>query len=105
MEHLRVNTQFSLNRALNLIFDFWCVDYADWGTVPYDSKESLVIIRPNKGITLDQLINEKLTNTDIYSVCELAHKDWTTAELTIQLPKFKIISNTNLVEPLKKVIF
>lgn len=78
-------------------------DFASWGTIPYESsKETMVIILPEKGVTIDEAIN-RLTTPDVYSICELAHKDWTTAELTISIPKFKISSTTNLVEPLKKV--
>lgn len=78
-------------------------DYAEWGAIPYESRgESMVIILPKVGTTIDETI-ERLTNEDILNICDSARSDYTSAELTLTLPKFKLSSTTNLVEPLKKV--
>jgi serpin B len=77
-------------------------DIAEWGAIPYESREAMVIILPKEGTTIDQTI-ERLTNEDITNICDSARSDYTSAELTLSLPQFKLSSTTNLVEPLKKM--
>lgn len=77
-------------------------EYAEWGSIPYRSKEAMVIIMPKNGDTIDDTI-KKLTNEEVLDICDSARSDYTSAELTLSLPKFKLATTTNLVEPLKKV--
>lgn len=77
-------------------------DYAEWGSIPYESREAMVMILPKEGTTVDQTI-QRMTNEEILNICDSARSDYTSAELTLTVPKFKIASTTNLVDPLKRV--
>lgn len=78
-------------------------DYAQWAALPYESGESFVIVLPNEGQDLDRVI-ARMGNTEFESIMTGIDSESTKAKLNITMPKFKIESTTNLIDPLKKVI-
>lgn len=75
---------------------------AEWVALPYESSDSLVIILPNEGQKIDDVINS-LSYRDLDDVMYGIDSENTRAEVNITLPKFKLESTTSLVEPLQKV--
>lgn len=78
-------------------------NYAEWVSIPYESSDSLVIILPKENQNIDSVIN-KMKYRDIDTVVSNIDRESSKAEVNLTLPKFKIESTTNLVEPLQKVI-
>lgn len=77
-------------------------DYAQWTAIQYESQDSLIIILPNEGQNLDDVIN-RITASEIDDVMYRMDSDNANADVNITLPKFNLESTTNLIEPYRKV--
>lgn len=77
-------------------------NYAEWAAMPYESGDALVIILPNRDQTVDNVIN-LMGSRDIDSIMRGIDSESTKANVNITIPKFKLESTTNLVEPLQRV--
>jgi len=75
---------------------------AQWVALPYESSDSMVIILPNPGQNVDNVINS-LSGQAIDQVIHEMESDDSRANVNITLPKFRMESTTSLVEPLKKM--
>lgn len=78
-------------------------DVAEWVAMPYEGNDALVIILPFQNTTIDAVI-EGLEYQYFRTILHGLDRDETKAKVNITLPKFKLSSFTNLVEPLKKVM-
>lgn len=76
--------------------------FAEWAAIPYMSEDSLVIILPNEDINIDLAI-KLLDQTNMDVILDGLDREKTKANMNITMPKFKLQSTVNLVEPLKKV--
>lgn len=70
--------------------------------MPYESQDSLIIILPNANYNVDTVINS-LTYNEFDEVLYGIENEAKRADVNITLPKFKLESTTNLIEPLKRV--
>lgn len=77
-------------------------DIAEWAAMPYESQDSLVIILPNEGQKIDDVI-EQITHREIDDIMYNMGNERSNADVNFTLPKFTIESTTNLVEPYQKV--
>lgn len=75
---------------------------AEWVAMPYESQDSLIIILPNANYNVDTVINS-LTYNEFDEVLYGIENEAKRADVNITLPKFKLESTTNLIEPLKRV--
>ena len=75
---------------------------AEWVAIPYKSNDMLVIILPNKGKSVDDVISS-VNPLDIGNMVENVDSESTKANVNVTLPKFKLESTTNLVDPLQRV--
>jgi serpin B len=77
-------------------------DYATWMTVPYRAEESMLIILPNEGETLDGVI-EKLDPKSFENLMYEIKDEDNEVQANVTIPKFKIETSSSLIEPLKKM--
>jgi hypothetical protein len=77
-------------------------NYAEWVALPYESDDSLIIILPNEGQNVDYVMN-LMSPRDFEKVVTSIDSESSKADVNITMPKFKLESTTNLIEPLQKV--
>ena len=70
----------------------------EWIALPYNSNDSMVIILPTKGVSLDTLI-EKLNVHDVFNSMNIDNY----GNVTLTLPRFKVESRSSLVNPLQQM--
>ncbi|CAG9804157.1 unnamed protein product [Chironomus riparius] len=75
---------------------------ARWAAIPYNSTESMIVVMPKDGETLDNVI-EKMTGYDIKDIVDVVIGYPTLNFVNITLPKFKLKTTVQLTEPLKKM--
>jgi serpin B len=75
---------------------------ARWAAIPYNSTEALVIVLPNEGENIDELI-ANMTGSEMTEIIDDLAGYPTSNWLTITIPKFKINSKIDLKEPLQKM--
>lgn len=73
----------------------------EWLSIPYDSKDDMIIILPHKSISVDQLIAN--LNSEVMKNLLTALSDENYANVNVTLPKFKIDSSFSLVQPLNSL--
>lgn len=75
---------------------------AEWISIPYNSSDSMIVIKSkNPSVSIEQVMNN-LKSEDIHNIMEDAYQD-SYANVNLTMPKFKISSITNLVQPLQKL--
>lgn len=85
-------------------FNYGNIDrLAEWVSVPYDSAESMVIIMPKEGLTLDNMI-KSMTEGVFLNITENIYSEETQANVDLTMPTFSISSIVSLVEPFRNVI-
>lgn len=75
---------------------------ARWGVIPYNSTEAMILILPNEGEKLDDVV-QKLKGNDLKEILTIATGPPTQNFLNVTLPKFTIKSTVELKEPLERV--
>ena len=75
---------------------------ARWAAIPYNSTESMIVVMPKDGETLDNVI-DKMTGYDIKDIVDVVIGHPTMNFVNITLPKFKLKTTVQLTEPLRKV--
>lgn len=98
-------------------------NFAEWVSIPYESSgesdeiiaignsfkplsfvsDALVIILPNKGFSIENVMTT-MNVQDLGNLIEAIDSDSSRATVNLTLPKFKLESTTNLVDPLRRVI-
>ena len=76
---------------------------AQWIAIPYDSAESMVIIMPAQGISLDSMIS-RMNHDTFLNITENIYKEETQANVDVTMPTFSISSIVSLVKPFRDVI-
>lgn len=74
---------------------------ARWAAIPYNSSEAMIIIMPEDGEVLDNVINN-LTGKDLKDIIDVIVTP-TNNFLNVSLPKFSLKSTVQLREPLIKM--
>jgi serine protease inhibitor len=75
---------------------------ARWAAIPYNSSESMIVVMPKDGETLDNVIGN-MTGYDIKDIVDVVTGHPTMNFVNITLPKFKLKTTVQLTEPLKKM--
>lgn len=75
---------------------------AKWAAIPYNSTEALVIVLPNEGEDINDLI-ANMTGSEMTEIIDDLAGYPTNNWLNITLPKFKINSKIDLKAPLEKM--
>ncbi|XP_070492277.1 leukocyte elastase inhibitor-like [Chironomus tepperi] len=75
---------------------------ARWAAIPYNSTESMIVIMPKDGETLDNVIG-KMTGNDINDIVNVVIGSPTMNFVNITLPKFKLKTTVQLTKPLQKM--
>lgn len=76
-------------------------DMCDWVSIPYNSTDSMVVVKPRYPYKIEQVI-QNLKPDDVNEIMEGLHRD-NYANVNLTMPKFKADSTTNLVKPLQKM--
>lgn len=76
-------------------------EMAEWVSIPYNSTDSMVVIKPRPQHSAESLI-VNLQPRDIEDVMESLHRD-NYANVNLTMPKFKTDSTTSLVNSLKQM--
>lgn len=77
-------------------------NFAEWVAIPYESADALVIILPNNGVSLENVMSS-MNAQDLANLIQEVDSETSVASVSLTLPKFKIESTTNLISPLQRV--
>jgi serine protease inhibitor len=77
-------------------------DMAEWISIPYNSSDSLIVIKPiDPRISIEQ-VTQNLDAEDVDNMIESLYRD-NYANVNLTMPKFKTTSTSNLVKPLQQM--
>lgn len=77
-------------------------DMAEWVSIPYNSSDSMIIVKPKDPRMNIEQVMQNLKSDDIDNMIESLYRD-NYANVNLTMPKFKTATTTNLIKPLQQM--